>query len=347
MLQRLALYVGLAGAASAHAASSGGLPPGALQVDEARVIVAAEAAGRGSTLAAFRRTFAREPEAAAARLCSSADALAAEAALAHWLAGIDAGHLDAGTIAGLAVLAACPTRVYRRHEETAGDWWVPAFANSAKARGLLQLHARQQAIRAASAALARDGLRAWQDGWDLGFARAALGGLPADIRVDFAAHKSRAPMATLALALEGSPQLALAALAEAPEEALAGALVPLFAVIPAEGRPAALDAAVARPGLASAALLASAAWPADPALESRWLRWLDDPALGASVAQVLAQRWETARLARALGAATQPQRQLYLALALRLQDSPAARQALQAAAERGALPGHLAAELLR
>lgn len=334
---------------TALGADSAGLPAGAMRVAEARVAAARFSPRTAQWAAALAAAIpVRAPEAITA-LCRDADALTAGAALSRWLDRVERAAAGAAEQLALRTLAACPERVFLRHPETSGDWWVPAFGNALRAQGLLAGAARVEAVQQLAHALrADDPAKAWSaQPPEAASAAAAVALLTPAERARLASRAALPATVQLALAAAGEPRLIASALAQAPEEALLPVLPGLFAALPAQERQQALAITLGRPQLVSAAILQTRQWPEEDWLQAWWLQRLEESRHAASVAQLLSERWTPDRIAAALSQARSEQARTHLALALRLSVAPEAAALLQAAARAGELPRHVAAELLR
>jgi hypothetical protein len=358
-LSRLALLVlALALAAAVDARSR--LPDEAVLLDALPPAALAEAERVAD--AVDRLLQAGQPAAARARLAALSDPLLAEAAADRLIDRLRRRAPDAAGSELLAWLASWPERVFRRHEETAGDWFVPVFAVAQRADGTLEAWRREQersdwrerlardpgaAIVALAAAAADQHQRAAEAAMELddaaiarllGAARAAPERLPADLWAALAEH-SGDPQAVAEVLARGSQAQQLALIAAAPQR-----LPPLQAE-------ALLERAGRQPALASAATLALATLAAShpPAAELLATR-LDDAELGPSAAAGLARMPDedrVARIGRLLGAAPSALTARHLVLALRLEGSPQAVELLQRWASDPRLPAELRQEIAR
>ncbi len=251
-------------------------------------------------------------------------------------------------------LATQPVRVVRRHEETAADHFEPVFAIAARALGTLDLWQRQQ-LRddwrqrlVSSPAAAIEALQR-ADAMDRSLAATAAATLddaaldvlrrqmPPDAPVALwhAVAMRRADVnAFLTVLAHGDPGFQLDVVARAP------------AALSVSEAMRVLESARLQPELASAALLAMAALaPKHAPARDTLLAALDDPASGASGAAALARMPMADRgkqLAMWLDAqpkhAANTPRTRYLVLALQLEGSPQAAQALKRLEARDAVP---------
>jgi hypothetical protein len=334
------------------------LPPGAVLVESAPPASTAQAAAalQQSVQSALRQ---QRPQAAIALLAAEADPLLFEWAADAVIAQLRSAVPDAAGGVLLDWLAGQPVRVYRRHEETAADWFVPLFDVGARARGSQMLW-RQHEQRLA---------------WQQRLAQQPKAALRALATAD-AAQQARAAEALPAL-LPGERAALRAALSAAAPVALWHALALLqpdaeaYAQVLARGSqtqqleliasaPQALPAAEAQrwletagesPELASAALLALAALaPRHPPALERLKSALDDPLHGASAAAAWARLPQPDRVQRIealLGMAPSATRAAHLVLALRLDGSPQAQAVLRRWSGDQRLPEALRRELQR
>jgi hypothetical protein len=256
----------------------------------------------------------------------------------------------------LAALASEPVRVFRRHEETAADWFMPVFDVGERAASALKLFEFQQARDAFASTLKSD-------------AKSALRA-PATSAAVVAAAIAQSDATVLAgledLAMRGElelPGVAWAALvqqrptkvlfAHVLEHAPAEHVLPLFPLatqsLPPADATAWFEAAALQPELASAAVLGLGDIAATyPAAEVALARHLGEPKTGASAAAAfarLARPDRVARIERLLELAPSPAAVANLALALRLEGSEAARQRLHLLRGDPRLPASVKAEL--
>lgn len=334
------------------------LPPGArlIAADQAGPASAAVAAG----LAPVRAELARGDAAAAMALLHAIEDPLRREAIA--VAAIDELQTLPATPAAdefLAQLALEPVLVYRRHEETLGNWFVPVYdvpgrAQSAR-RLLARLAARDRLLPA---------LRAGDP--------AALRSKSSDVAVLAAAIEQLTPEQADRLlqraVREGGelPSAAWAALAwRAPSPLALDAVIrradpvdalPLLQQLPPRLKAAQalpwLEQALQRPEYRSVAVSGIGVLAAsDAGAEARLVELLGaaDPDIGTSAAAALARLDVPDRLQRidALLERKSGVALARLALALRLEDSPGARARLERLAQDARLPAALRKELQR
>lgn len=344
------LWLGLYLASPVTAAPSHALPAGAIKSSAEALATLRFSPGVTRavvTLEADLRVAGKTAGAIAA-WCGADDAILAGNVLARWLDRRVADSTGSpADIAALEELSECPERVFVRHAESVGDWWLPAHANGARARALLRALERDRLALRAATVLADKGAGGWQPQWDAAIAGAAVALLDPAQRAQLARSKSLSPTLLLALAAAGDAALIPEAIARAPSMSLLAVLPDLYGQLPPEQRLKHLDAGMARAELRSATILLTRDWPDDPRLDVWWLARLAEAENGASAAQVVAARWTPARVANELGAAQATTLQLHLALALRLNGSAQARDLLRNAADAGRLPPTVAEEVLR
>ena len=354
-------------APAALAATRAGLPPGA-RIADAREL-STDTAEAGPLAARWRAAvdagrFAQvlgEVESAA----PGGEVELALSALVEHLQGSAAGRTEAGK-AFLAQLAERPNLLWQRHEETAGDWFVPVVQPGPEAASALAVIGRE---RKRDAWLARlrsdpaealgeidtpDGLVAARDAVAIAapadlerlesMHTRASAGLPVEVLAPLAARRGSAELYRDALR-KASPQLAVLLVAEIPRSLPAAEAVPL------------LTAAAGNPAVGSVAVLALSEFAQRSDVHERLLGWLDDAALGASAASALVRAAEAGAIdsatlvrqlgQRAAGAKSGGAAPASSVLALRLLDTPASRAALQRIAADPATPAALRAELQR
>ena len=317
------------------------LPPGALLIELSnRQAVAAEPVDVQALVEALPT---RGADVALDALHGIVDPLAFEFAAARVIEAIQSGVDSPAARAVLEALAQSPVRVYRRQEETAADWFVPAFDVPGRAQSALRLLrlraatdlwqrdlADDPARALAALALADDEARRAvtdaiaslsdaQAGAVLQRARIADLDLPSGLWAALAARLSHRE-AFDALARHGSEADVLVALTNVDALPSADAVHWLLTL----GQ---------RPRLRSAALLALAAHarPGSAAL-AHLVEQLADADDGPSAALALTRRPDADRIAlidSLLTTQTAPHARANLALALRLEGSEQARRALQ------------------
>ena len=354
MRRRLLPLVGALFAAGLAVAQTDRLPPGAVLIEADTV----RAAAAETKLAALEAKLAAGAiDEIVATLAAMPDPLERESSAARLLDRLQGSGADAPA-ALLDALERTPVLVYRRHEETAADWFVPVYDIPAKVQSLRRLQAQRHAVET---------LRTTLQAKDADKAFAALAA--ADSRVAALAIGSATDAAVLRLATRSKradtllPSPALAALAQrthdpvdflhALEHGAALDVLPLFAstlptLAPTDALPVLRDA-LARPDYASTAAFALVALaPRDADAATLLKAALDAPATGASVAAALAQSPDgLARIDALLATATDPGALKHLALALRLEGSTQALERLDRLREDPRLPATVRTELQR
>ena len=354
MRRRLLTLLGALLAAGLAVAQTDRLPPGAVLIEAGT----ARAAGVDAKLANLEAKLAVGAiDDVIAMLAAMSDPVERESSAARLLDRLQASGGDAPT-ALLDALERTPVLVYRRHEETAADWFLPVYDIPAKVQSLRLLQAQRQAVAALRKTLQEKDA-------DKAFAAAAA----ADPRVAALAIDSATGTAVLRLAAKSKraatrlPSPALAALARRtrdPADLLQaldrGApldVLPLFestlpTLAPADALRVLHDA-LARPDYASTAAFALVALaPRDADAASLLENALVAPATGASIAAALAHSPDgLTRIDALLASATQPAALKHLALALRLDGSAGALQRLDRLREDPRLPATVRTELQR
>jgi hypothetical protein len=335
------------------------VPPGARLI--APDHPAPEPARVAGELAGVRAALARgEVASALARLHAIGDAVEREATAVAAIDELQTLPPTAASDEFLAKLAQEPVRLYRRHEETAGDWFLPLYdvpGRAASARRVLALlGARDRLLPALRAGEIAPLLDKANDAAVLSAAIERLSPAEADRLVQRVAREGRgiSGPAWAALAWRApSPQALDAVLDRIPPELA----LPLLQQLPArleKGRALPwLERALERSEYRSAAVAAIGGLAAhDPQAEARLVELLGsaDPELGTSAAAAMARLDVPDRLARIdTLLATRKDRAVLarLALALRLEDSPGARDRLAKLAHDERLPADLRKELQR
>ncbi|MGQ0799845.1 MAG: hypothetical protein ACT4NL_07005 [Pseudomarimonas sp.] len=344
-----------------HGRAPQDLPVDAVIVDDA-AIAASNPLATGKAQAAISALRAGGAKAALAELATLSEPLAFELAASRVVTTLQAAEDSPQARSVLFELTHVPIRVFRRHEETAADWFVPLLDVAGKAQfalrawdagaqrrawlGELSLGG-DHAIRALSTTRAKTQPALVEAIGDL--AQAKLDAVSADMLLQPEAFASDVWAATAARS--GDKRVFAAALIQCDDK-------DLLALLPAVSQLSAADAGdwliqlSARPALASAALLALAALAdqSSPALE-HLIASLDSERLGASAATALAQRPQPDRLALierlAADPTASPRRLTSLALALRLDESTQARLVLDRLGRDPRLPTNVRAELQR
>lgn len=326
--------------------------PRAFSMDE---LAAASAAAKTA-----REALAEGPAAALKVLDGIEDPLRHAHAAVALIAELQEGEGDPYSRAVLKQLTMTPLRVFRRHEETAADWFLPHVDVAGRARFALRLldarADRQRWIGAwtvdPQAALA---VLKQLDASSQHPALEALAALPRDTadRVLGSALKDPArqsPALWPALAAATGDAVAFGLAARHGSDAEVLGLLAVRDRLPQAKAVGWLLALVERPSLASAALLALAEH-ADFGSEAwfRLIRALDEPALAPSAAAALARRPHADRVPRIieLEAGGSSNRLFAVVLALRLDGSPEAIAALGGLREDPRLPAATRAELAR
>jgi hypothetical protein len=332
------------------------LPPDAKLVDSVDPVLAERAGGLG--LRVQELLASSDAASAIAVLSTEGDPLLAELAAAEVIDALRTRPASAAARGLVEWLALQPDRVYRRHEETAGDWYLPLLGIAARAEGTLLLwrHAEERAAWAER--LSRPSDATWADlervsGDEAERAAEAL--LQLDTR-SYATFRASAPTH----ALPAPVWLAIATRSpdrDSYDRAWAvsdGRQRLLLVERAADALPAAdavrwLAQATEAPEVASAALLAVASLSErEPAARAVLLRALDDPAFGPSAAAGLARGaadGRAERIAALLDAGASEIKARHLVLALRLDASPAAHDVLRRWAHDSRLPDTLRREL--
>lgn len=322
------------------AAATATLPPDAVLLGPGEAALNDKAMTLASTV--LEDLAQDDAEQARSRLRAVDDPVEFEAAAAQVIQVLQAQAPSTAGEALLRWLEHAPTRVYRRHEETAADWFQPVFDLPGRAASARRLHvfaaARDQwvaALEASPDAVARVP--------DPGLLGAAIERLSEAASERLARAASRGGME-----LPGPAWAALArrhpradVLASSLREAPPLDLLPVFDAVTTQAEPKValewLTEAARRPELASAAVLGLGRLAARmPDAEAALAAHLGDPETGASAAAAFAQLDLPDRLARIdswLGRAQTSGQVNDLALALRLEGSPAARRRLQALAD--------------
>lgn len=354
MRRRLSPLVGALFVAGFAVAQTDRLPPGAVLI-EAGSVRAVAVDAKSAILEA--RLAAGAVDEVVAMLAAIPDPFERESRAARLLDRLQGSGTDAPP-AMLDALERTPVLVYRRHEETAADWFVPVYDIPAKVQSLRRLQVQRHAVAA---------LRTRLQGKDADAALTALAA--AEPRVAALAVESASDAAVMRLAKLGKhsttqlPSAALAALAQRtrdPADLLRaldrGApldVLPLFEstlpkLVPDDALRV-LREALARPDYASVAAFALVALaPRDADAAVLLEKALDAPATGASIAAALAQSPDgLARIDALLASATQPATLRHLALALRLDGSAQALERLDRLRADPRLPATARMELQR
>jgi hypothetical protein len=355
----LAILACLLALGSAGAARKADLAPDALIVTPTQLAASHAAAAtlvdRWSRLADNGAFDALSAEIAAASGLESELALAA---LVRHLRDTAAGRSNQGQ-AFLDDLSERSPRVWMRHEETRGDWFVPALDAGGEAASALWVIGRTQARERWQARLLAD-------------PAALAGGFAGEADARSAAEALRElPAGTLAAAAKAAarhaehwPGPVLLALAERTRSAslyraALERLEPAERVRAVADLPAHLDAREAQallqrlsadPAVGSAAVLALGPYLDEPTVKAWLLDALGEPGIGASAAAALARHGGDDVVAALEGRAAKsasPALWRDLVLALRLHGSPAARRALERIAVDPRLPASLATEIRR
>lgn len=332
------------------------LPRGAMLVAP-ETLAAAEPAALALEQRAGAALQAGDAPAAIALLAAETDPSVRELAADRLIERLRAGPPSVAGAALLDWLAARPAQVYRRHDETAADWFVPVFDLDGRARGTRLLwqqqaereHWRERLAQAPQAALAD---LADADAGALARAAEAIAALTPEQHAGVrAALDGGSPAALWLASARRAPDLDAyrAVLARGGEAQQLELVASARIALPADAALRFLDAAAERPALASAAILALAPLAADhtPALE-RLDDLLSDREHGASAAAALARLPRPDRVQKIealLETAPDATRATHLALALRLEGSPAAQAALRRLADDPRLPEGLRQEL--
>jgi len=325
------------------------LPKDAIQVDEVRLASARRSAfTRDELLKLGTETSQQALVQRVSELCASSNPLLSETSLSMWLDNVvDAKRIGPRDQAALKVLSRCQSRVYVLHEESAGQWWLPAFPLSTRAQSMLST----ESLRAEADQLAHEWTHSRLDtarrSVDARTAAFAVDVLDAAAVEKLAIQATSLPAAALVplARRQYSPSLFAEIRARSDSESLVRDLPKLVSMVPLADRLTWLQALATRPELASVAI--SAAGSLDTPPMRAWLmRLLDQPGQGASAAQALALKISAEQWARIATDDSQSRpRRLHALLALRLRGDSEARLAELAAS--GALPSDLASELQR
>lgn len=345
----------------AHGRSAQDLPADALIVDDATIAAANPLAASKATAAnaALRVGGAK---AALAELATLTEPLAFELAAARLVAVLQADEDSPPGRSVLLELTKVSTRVFRRHEETRADWFVPLVDVPGKAQFALRAwdtNAERRAWLADLTAGTNSAIRA------LSIATASSQPALLEAIAELAQARLDALSATMLLQPEAFASSVWAAIAARSQDkrVFAATLLrcddrDLLALLPAVGQLTASEAGgwliqvSARPALTSAALLALAplADQRSAALQHLVLN-LDGETHGASAATALGHRPQPDRLAfieqLIADPAASSRRLTSLALALRMDGSTQARVILVQLARDPRLPASVRAELLR
>ncbi len=333
---------------TAEAVALADLPKDAIQVDGARLSSARRSAfTRDEWQKLSAQSSAQELVDRIAALCQSANPLLAETSLSLWLDEVAANkRVQLRDQSALSALTRCESRVFVVHEESAGQWWLPAFPLAARATALL----KAEALHAEADHLAHEWTHSRFD-----TARLAVDARTAQFAVE---RLELAATAKLALQAEQLPAAALVPLAvrqysqtlfaqiraRAAAEQIVAELPNLVSMVPLPERLAWLQALAARPELASVSIATAGSLDSAPMRE--WLMaLLDQPGLGASAAQALAnkvsaEQWSAIAMDTRQ---TRPKR-LHAVLALRLRGD--SEPLLKQLASDADLPPDIAADLL-
>jgi len=349
----------LAASTLAHARGLAELPADAVIVDPHALSAAAQRESAAAVKQA-RTALASGPAAALAYVATIKEPLSQASAAAALIDDLQAGEGNADARAVLQQLAQTPLRVFQRHEETAADWFLPYIDVAGRARfALTMLDARVERERWS---------RRWQtepaatlvtlaslDAASQGHALEALGELPEESVGTVFAASIRAPEVqvpalwpVLAAATRQRAAFHAASTYSADRDIL-GLLAATYRLPDADAVDW-LTRLIARPKLASAALLALSAHAEHGSLAwQRLVDALDDPALAPSAAAALAQRGSSQRVAEIaeLVADASPHRLFGIVLALRLEGSPAALAILDSLRNDARLPLTTRMELAR
>jgi hypothetical protein len=346
---------------SCHAvlAGVGVLPEGALLVspESLKIPSTLVAADAGAVVAHVLRG---ENEAALGRLRAVRDPVHFEAAAVAVIDELQRRPPSTAADRLLAALAQEPVRVFRRHDETAGDWFLPLFDVPGRAQS-----ARTQLARVAARDRLLPKLRRGETRFLVAGASdpaalvAALEQLTAVEAGTLAARvlhdgDTLAPGAWSALARRSPEPDTLDAVLRFEHSAETLALLQqLPATLPSASAYAWLDRALAFGDYRSAAVAGIGREAARSPVASRKLVELlgaTDSTTGASAAAALARLPAGQRLAeydRILAKSRDATLLARLALALRLDDTPPARERLQRLKNDSRLPGPVRAELQR
>ncbi len=346
----------LASLAGSSWAGTSTLPPGAVLIGEgtAKTAPARLAIDAADIVGRVHRS---DAQGAYARLAAIDDPLQFELTAARAIEALQAQ--PAGAVeAFLVLLEGVPVRVFRRHEETAADWFLPVFDIPGRAASARRVIARVQARDATLAVLRRDGASA------LSKSKSAQDSQAVADAIELAGDALVADLSSAAL--RGDVELSSAAWAALARRSSQGDVLgavlkkaepvdvlPLFEQLPKrlpdDVALAWLREAGGDPRYASAAVMAmgTLAAKSDAALRELEKR-LDRPDTGASAAAALARVDRPDRLAqidRLVANTDSPAALTNLALALRLDGSDAALKRLESLRSHPHLPAAAKAEL--
>lgn len=339
------------------------LPAGAVVLDTDANVAATERLAEAKAASLQLKLGSEGAPATIRALAEIDDPLARELAAAGLVSKLQNVESTAASREVLVELAGAPTLVFRRHEETRGDWFVPLIDVAARAKFAQRALAVRDKRAEWAERLIADPSGALRDA-SLAPAEQRL--LIAEAITELSAHSlaslekqvllDKSPQPTdvwRALAERSNNPAVYAAAADACSE---GDLLVLVYVVtrqlaPVDAERWLLEMSERRP-LNSAALLALAP-RADIGSQaiSRLIFALDSPTEGASAAAALATRPQADRLDLLQALAGDPdvggQRLTWLALALRLEGSSEALTLLQGLAEHPRLPPSVRKELVR
>lgn len=340
--------------APAALATTAVLPPDAVLV-ETESWKPSDATSRSDAAAVLARVANADPAAATDLMQGWHDPARFELAAAIVIQELQNAPETPAARALLEALSKEPIRLYRRHEETAADWFVPLFDIAGRAASALKLFDDLRRRDALADALRRDPTQAIRQSKDAALLAAAIGSL------DSAASSRVVSLAIVeGTALPSAAWVALARRSPSPELLDKVAefahpvdVLPLMAELtpnlPLDQATNWLARLVANPELASAGLLELGVVAAKHApAEAILARHLGNPHTGASAAAALARMQRPDRLDRIdalLAEAKTAEAVRDIALALRLEGSAPARERLERLVEDPRLPADAKAEL--
>lgn len=351
----LACGLGLLASAVPAVAGTSKLPVGAVLMEsESQPRSAAKAATL--SMQALRALANGDAEAALQALRAESDPIARESAAVRVIEAIQARGPSEDSDQVLAALEQEPVLVFSRHEETAADWFLPVFNVPAQAASTRELFAAQQRRDALKLALERDPqvANASADAATLAGAIMALspeairGLRTAALRTDLTLPS---PAWTALARRSPDSELLEAVLRQAEPLDVLPLMQELSATLAPKDALVWLEKSTRDPELASASVMAIGSLvPRLPQAETVLAKHLGSPITGASAAAALAQLPAPERLKRIeawIDRSDEPLALQHLALALRLEGSPAAQKRLQQLANDERLGESLRRELQR
>jgi hypothetical protein len=301
------------------------------------------------------RIAANEPAAAVALMQGWQDPVRFELAAVIVIDALQASPDSPSSRAALAALALEPVRLFRRHEETAADWFLPMFDVGARASSTLKLFDFLRGRDALVATIEKDPIAAFAPSVPPSLVAAAIGELAPQTltRVATLAMGDRIELPSAAWSALARRQPSADLLAKVIEVAEPIDVLPLIPDVIRKIDPDVatnwLELTTTKSELASAAILSLGTVAAKHApAEAALARHLGDPKTGASAAAAFARLDRVDRLERIdvhLATAKSAEAVRDLALALRLEGSASARARLDRLGHDPRLPASARAEL--